>query len=214
MAIQKHNLIHIGFGQIKTTDGTARIFSANNRCDFYDSGFSYSIGNVVESGSNIYRSLVNANEGNDPANPAFWQVELIGVRDGDIAIAVISGQSDMIQRNGSAWISLAGQPAYTALNDNQSSALEAFSYSATGMRKATIKYTIRRGAYHGKKRSGVYEVMNDGVNVEYSNEFNEIGDDVGVTFSFGISAGNVVVSYTSANQSQAIELAYVINGWT
>jgi hypothetical protein len=212
MAQIKNNIVTIGSGQISQASISSRIIASNYKCDIYNSGITYGQYNVVEYGSNLYRSIAGGNLGNQPdISPTLWAPELLAVHDGDIHIVNNGTISDIQQRIGGAWASIVGQPIKVTLTDNTSGV--AFTYSAGNLPYAEINYTIIRGTSNSNKRQGKIIILNDGGTLQYSHEFNEIGIDVDVALSLAVGGGSVSISHVTGLYGLNAELSYTVEGW-
>jgi hypothetical protein len=95
------------------------------------------------------------------------------------------------------------------INDNQTTPDTAFQYSATNFRYAIVEYSITRD---GNFRVGRLLIANDGAVTADSDDFVET-NPTGVLFSSTISAGQVLVQYTSTNTGFTGTLKYSIRRW-
>ncbi len=99
--------------------------------------------------------------------------------------------------------------ASVALNDNQVSAVAAFTYPATD-EHAIIHYSIDRGA--GNRETGRLLVATDGSTVNMTQDSSTLGT-IGVTLSAAINAGNVEIQYTSTSTGTAPNLQHKQQRW-
>lgn len=216
MSQQKQNIVSIGPGQMNQHGGqTSNIIASSDQCDFWDISKSYANLAIVEYSGDLYRSLSGGNVGNQPDTAtAFWRKELVSTKDGDICIAVNGNKSDVQQRLGGVWKSIAGQPLRISLVDGQLVPAVALQYNAANFPYAVVDYTIRRGSGHGRKQHGTMTIMNDGSGtLNYSLEYEEIGSDVQVSIVPVLNAGWVQLQYTSVVNGVTIEFAYELKGW-
>lgn len=98
-----------------------------------------------------------------------------------------------------------------ALNDNQVSAANIFTYSASSFESSVIEYSISRGS--GNREVGRLMVATDGTSVNMSQDQNILGT-IGVTLSADISGGNVRIRYTSTSTGTAPTFNYIQRRWT
>lgn len=130
----------------------------------------------------------------------------------DIWITVSGARSNIFQKINGYWISLAEKPVITNLLDNQTNAV-AVELPLSVFRNAEINYVIKRGG-NNRKIKGTLQIVHDGSNIQYSDEFIEIGlSDVGVDLSVDISGAFLRILYTSTNESIAPVLEWYVKGW-
>lgn len=233
MAIQKFQGLRIGNGDLLSKNIESEIFVSNLEPNSgtvsnspWNSSTSYSLGQNVTYLGRYWTSLTAGNLGNQPdTSPANWE-EVHG-KDGDIWIKVPADgfptggpDAQLYIKASSEWVPLSDTNPFTAyLNDNQVAADTAFEYPLSLFPYAEITYTIRRDTIpalvpsYGKYKQGKYKVLYNGVDVDWTHEFSEVGNDVGVSISFDVNSGKVRARYTSSSQSQDIELRYIIRGW-
>lgn len=235
MAMQKFEHLRLGPGNIQQRDGECELFVSKNEprngsiagAISYNSGNSYSIGNVVIYKTEYYVSLTNANLGNAPdVSPLSWS--LINGKDGDVWIKVPNvvdyrvGGSDveMYLKNNGSWVSVTNANPFTVvLLDNQPAPVICISYPASLLPFATIKYTLRRDVIpavvpsYSQIQEGLLTVINDGSAANLTHEYSSNGIEIGVNFSVSVLAGTVRILYTSTLQSKKIELRYILKGW-
>lgn len=216
MALEKIDVLALGRGNLTDNSNAAIAFSANNTVALWAIGITYAQYNIVEYSGRVYRSKVASNLGNQPdTSPSQWETLYLGVKDGDVAFVINGGASTILQRAGGVWTDLGSAPATVALVDGQLSPADAIVFLGSDKSWARISATIRRGSGHGRKRMSVYGILNDNISdVEYSHKFDDIGSDINVVFTFIMSGGNVHMQYTSASEGNAIEMKYIIEGWT
>lgn len=216
MALEKIDVLALGRGNLTDNSNAAIAFSANNTVALWSIGITYAQYNIVEYSGRVYRSKVASNLANQPdTSPSQWETLYLGVKDGDIAFVINGGASTILQRAGGVWSDLGSAPATIALVDGQVSPADAIVFLGSDKAAATLRATIRRGAGHGRKRMSTYKVLNDTVSgVEYSHNFDDIGLDIAVTFTWSMAGGNVHMQYTSAAEGNPIEMKYTIEGWT
>lgn len=216
MALQKIDTLALGRGAITDNTNAAIVFSANNLVDVWSNAVSYSQYNVVEYSGRIYRSKVNANLNLQPdTNPNSWETLYIGPKDGDAAFVISGSNSTVLQRVNSIWSPISGQPLTIALNDGQVAPATAFVFLGSTKAFGQVEYTLKRGGGHGRKRRGVFNVLNDtATSIDYDHEFNDIGIDVNVYLFWDMSGGNARLQYTSGTEGVAIQLKYILRGWT
>jgi len=84
--------------------------------------------------------------------------------------------------------------------DNQTTSATVISYAAATYRNAVIEYSIER---NGENRLGTLFVVNNGTAASIRDENGDTGgvgiDDIAIPFTATISAGNVLIQYTSSN---------------
>jgi hypothetical protein len=97
----------------------------------------------------------------------------------------------------------------TSLVNNTLSPTTAFSYSATDYNYAIVEYSLTRST---SKQVGRMLVVNDSVNVSLNNDFSNL-NDTGVVFSATVSAGNVLIQYTTTDTGFNAFLKYSIRQW-
>jgi len=233
MAIQKLQGLKLGSGNLTDKNIESEIFVANFEPTggtvsgtVWAASSTYAISQNVTHLGKYYTSLIAGNMGNDPeTSPTEWQ-EVHG-KDGDIWIKVPEDgfptggvDAQIYLKTSSFWVPLSSANPFTEyLNDNQIAEETAFSYPLSIFPMAEITYSIRRDTIpsispsYGKYKEGRYVVLYNGVDVDWTHEFSEVGNDVGVSLTFDVSGGNVRVRYTSQNQTQGIEMRYVIRGW-
>lgn len=96
-----------------------------------------------------------------------------------------------------------------SLVDNTAVPTTAFSYSASTYNFAVVEYSLTRST---AKQVGRMLIVNDAASVSLHNDFSNL-NDTGVTFSATISAGNVLVQYTTTNTGFNGFLKYSIRQW-
>lgn len=216
MALQKIDTLALGRGSLTDNSNAAIIFSSNNMVASWSNSDTYSQYNVVEYSGRVYRSKVNSNLNLQPdTNPNSWETLYIGPKDGDAAFVISGANSTVILRANGVWSPLAGQPITIALTDGQVTPTTAFLFLGSTKAFAQVEYTLRRGTGQGRKRRGLYNILNDtSSSVDYDHEFNDTGLDVNVSMFWDMSGGNVRLRYTSGAEAVAIELKYILRGWT
>lgn len=181
----------------------------------------YSSGDAILYQGISYNSLQAANTGNQPDISPLWWSPVDG-KDGDVwmeipaaAYPIGGGDVELYLKANNTWQGVKGTPVTVALVDGQLTPAVAFEFPASTFRYAKVEYTIKRGSGHGRKRKGMFEILNDGTspNPVYSHEYNEIGNDVNVPFIIDYSGGKVRVLYTSVLEGVVIECKYVVKGW-
>lgn len=98
-----------------------------------------------------------------------------------------------------------------ALSDNQASAADIFTYSASSFESSVIEYSISRGS--GNREVGQLMVATDGTSVNLSRTASTLGT-IGVTITADINAGNVRIRYTSTSTGTAPTFNYIQRRWT
>lgn len=96
-----------------------------------------------------------------------------------------------------------------SLVDNTSTPTTAFSYDAATYNYAIVEYSLTRNT---AKQVGRMLIVNDASTVSLNNDFGNL-NDTGVTFSATVSAGNVLVQYTTTNTGFNGFLKYSIRQW-
>ena len=233
MAIQKLQGLKLGVGNLTDKDIESEIFVANFEPNSgsvsdspYNAAATYALGQNVTYLGRYWVSLVASNLGNQPdTSPTEWE-EVHG-KDGDIWIKTPAdgfpaGGPDvqLYIKASTEWVPLSSTNPFTAyLTDNQVAADTAFEYPLSLFPNAEITYTIRRDTIpalvpsFGKYKQGKYIVLYNGIDLDWTHEFSEVGNDVGVVLTFDVSSDKIRARYTSANQSQDIEMRYIIRGW-
>lgn len=216
MGQSKVDVLAVGRGPISDNSTAAIVISTNNIIGLWSSATTYSQYNVVEYSGRIYRSKINSNTNNQPdISPNQYEVLYNTPRDGDIAIVAMGPGSGLWQRNNSIWSPITPSPFTVNLVDGQVAAATAITFIGNTKAFAQLEYTLARGAGHGRKRKGLFNVLNDtATTVEYAHEFNEIGLDVNAFFNWTISAGNVNLQYTSGLEGVALTLEFTLRGWS
>lgn len=97
-----------------------------------------------------------------------------------------------------------------SLVNNQSSAVTAFSYSASTYNFSVIEYSLTRDT---SKQVGRLLIANDSTSATLTNDFADLNNVTGITFSAVVSAGNVNIQYTSTNTGFNAFLKYSIRQW-
>ena len=234
MAVQKIQGLKLGSGDVTDKSVESEFFVANFGPTggvvsnvAWASSSTYALNQNITHQGKYYNSLVAGNIGNDPeTSPVQW-LEVHG-KDGDVWVQVPAAgfpaggvDAQIYIKTSSYWVALSSANPFTEyLNDNQVTETTAFSYPLSLFPMAEITYTIRRDTIpalipsYGKYKEGKYIVLYNGVGVDWTHEFAEIGNDVGVLLTFDINSGNVRARYTSASQLQGIELRFVIRGWS
>jgi len=216
MALQKIDVLALGRGSLTDNSQATIIFTANNTVSTYDNSATYSQYNVVEYNNKVYRSKINGNLGNQPdISPNQWETLYNNVKDGDMALVVNGALSMVLQRVNGIWTSITGLQITINLNDGQAVPADAIVFLGSSKTWAKLEYTIKRGVGEGRKRKGLMNILNDGVNtVEYDHRWNEIGLDVNANLDVIMIGGNVHVQYTSVNEGVPITMKYQIRGWS
>lgn len=211
MAIEKVGILAIGPNNIRNNTATSRVFSSNIQMDIWDTGDSYVLDDCAEYGGVVWKCILAHTNQTPSGVSIYWESILTGVHDGDIAISV-TGMVDIRQRISGAWISIANRPLTLPLLDNQVVPVEIFHYSGTAFLDAFIDYEIARG--NGNVEGGSLRILTDGTaNLNFSQDFTHLIGNPQVDLSFSISAGDIVVSYTSANQASPITFKYSLRVW-
>lgn len=96
-----------------------------------------------------------------------------------------------------------------SLVDNTSTPTTAFSYDAATYNYAIVEYSLTRNM---AKQVGRMLIVNDTSTVSINNDFSNL-NDTGITFSATVSAGNVLVQYTTTNTGFNGFLKYSIRQW-
>jgi hypothetical protein len=215
LALNKIDVISLGRGNLTDNSNAAIMFSANNLVSTWTAITTYAQYNVVEYSGKVYRSKVASNLNLQPdTNPNSWEVLYSSPKDGDVAFIINGASSQILQRKGTVWSDITGQPLTISLTDGQLVATDAFVFLGSQLPFAKVEYTVKRGSGEGRKRKGEYNILNDAsLAFEYDHEFLDIGVFVNVTFSWAMSAGFVRLRYTSVNEGSPIELKYSLRGW-
>lgn len=98
-----------------------------------------------------------------------------------------------------------------SLADNQASAANVFTYSASTYTASVIDYSISRGA--GNTEVGTLLVASDGTSVNMTRTASTLGT-IGVTLSADISGGSIRIRYTSTSTGTAPSFNYLHKKWT
>lgn len=96
-----------------------------------------------------------------------------------------------------------------SLVDNMSSPTTAFSFDAATYNYTIVEYSLTRNT---AKQVGRMLIVNDGTNVALNNDFGNL-NDTGISFSATISAGDVLVQYTTTNTGFNGFLKYSLRQW-
>ena len=216
MALTKIDVLAIGRGSLTDNSNAAIVISANNLIALWSSSTTYAQYNVVEYSGKMYRSKVGSNLNNQPdISPNQFEVLYVAPKDGDLAVIINGGTSSIVQRSGNAWAALSGTPLSVSLVDGQVSPADAVVFVGAAKSFAKLEYTLSRGGGQGRKRKGLFNVLNDNATtVEYDHTFNEIGLDVNATFSWTISGGNVHLQYVSGLEGVSLAMQYTLGGWS
>ena len=216
MAIQKNDAIAIGRGNINQNSESPVIFAANNTPETWLISITYAQYNVVEHSGKIYRSKIAGNTGNTPfSSPSQWETYVNQIKDSDVCIVASGANSSMYQRIAGIWGAVGSATLTMSLNDGQLTPAPAITFLGSLRAFSKIEYTVRRGFGHGRKRKGVFNILNDTISaINYDHEFVEIGIDTNVTLTPTMSGSDMVLEYTSAAESVAIEMKYILTGWT
>ena len=227
MAIVKINGLKLGTGDINEKDFESEVFSID-RAPLdgtpatleWSNGTTYNIGEAALFDEISYNSTTNSNTDNQPdLSPLDW-VQVDG-KDGDIWIQTPSagfpaggGDTEIYLKNLTVWRPLSGaNPKTLALVDGQLTEETAFEFPAGFLPYAAIEYTVRRGSGHGRKRKGLFQILNANADPEFTHEFLEIGSDINVHFTINYSGGKIRLRYTSVAESSPIELRFSLKGW-
>ena len=131
---------------------------------------------------------------------------------GDIWIRVDGARTNLFQKVNGYWISLTEKPVITTLADNQSNA-NAIELPAALFRNLEINYVIKRGG-NSRIIKGTLNITHDGVLIQYTDEFIELGLDTGVELLDPVLlGGNVRVNYNSTNESINPVIEWYVKGW-
>jgi len=227
MAIAKVSGLKIGPDNINSKNLECEVFSFDRKPKDgtpatleWASGTTYNTGDAVLFEEISYNSLTNSNNGNQPdTSPLNWVV--VDGKDGDLWIQVPAGgfpagggDTEIYIKNFTVWRPLSGSnPKTISLVDGQTTEATAFEFPSGFLPYATIEYTVRRGSGHGRKRKGVFNILNANADPEFTHELLEIGSDINVPFSVDYSGGKIRLRYTSVLESSAIELRFLLKGW-
>ena len=215
MALVKHDLLSLGRGNLTNNVDAAVVLTSNIVIATWSAVITYNQYNVVEYSSKIYRAKVGANLNFQPdTNPNSWETLYALPKDGDVCIVINGTGSSVTQRSNGIWSSIGGTPLKVVLVDGQLTAADALIFLGATWPFASIEYTVKRGAGHGRKRKGEFNILNDTLSaLDYDHEFMETGSDVNVPLSFTMSGGYVRLQYTSVAEGSPIELTYILKGW-
>ena len=130
--------------------------------------------------------------------------------DGDVWVADLGANSDILFKTNGAWSSLIGAPQSTVLSISQSGfATTALSYTASAFKFMTIEYSLQRA---GSLEVGVMRIVTDGGAVSMSQSgITTVGTACGIDFSPVINGANVELRYNSDAGSN-ITMKYVLKG--
>lgn len=125
-----------------------------------------------------------------------------------------AGDSQLVWNNTGKFIELNGLAikalsSSISLVDNTAAPTTAFSYDAATYNYAIVEYSLTRNT---AKQVGRMLIVNDASTVSIHNDFSNL-NDTGVTFSATVSAGNVLVQYTTTNTGFNAFLKYSIRQW-
>jgi hypothetical protein len=101
-------------------------------------------------------------------------------------------------------------PRNATIVDNQSSPATIFSVTALGSENIKVNYSIIRG---NLKETGQLFVTNNGLTAAVTSESATISS-TGVTFQATLSAGDIVLSYTSTSLGQGGTMKYFVERWS
>jgi hypothetical protein len=169
----------------------------------------------------ISYNAISGNIGQQPDITPFVWSQVDG-KDGDVWIQVpvagfpLGGSDvEMYMKANNAWQGIKGTPTYVSLLENPlpNAPVVAFEIPAGAFRYAKIEYTVSRNNNIARQRKGTFEILNDGSNLNYSNEFVELGNDVNTYFTLNCSAGKVRVLYTNDTEGTTVDIKYTVKGW-
>lgn len=125
-----------------------------------------------------------------------------------------AGDSQLVWNNTGKQLELNGLAikalsSSVSLVDNTAVPTTAFSYSASDYNYSVVEYSLTRNT---AKQVGRMLIVNDGASVTLNNDFSNL-NDTGISFSAVISAGNVLVQYTTTNTGFNGFLKYSIRQW-
>lgn len=101
--------------------------------------------------------------------------------------------------------------ATVALNDNQSSAADALTWTAASYDSVYVWYSISRGA--ANREVGLLHLTHDGTNASIAQGAIASVGSSGVTFTADVSGGDLRLRYTSTNTGTAPSLKYKSQRW-
>lgn len=219
MARQKIDGVILGKGASNSNATSSQMFSSTAQMGAWSNSLSYPADAMVEYSGKYYRSLHGTNLNNQPdTSTADWELYSPLVHDGDVAIVLAGILSDVQVRNNGAWISLAGIPLLTVLNDNSSGQIF-LAMLLSVAKSATIEYTIDRGS---NSRRGTLRYMSDGtpgvagVSLSDTNNVDIGAGDVGVTFGAQVNSPGTIAQILADVDSQSgipAIVKYVVKGW-
>lgn len=232
MALQKFSSLKLGKGPLVQLFAESQIFveqrapqsgSIQGITD-WNIATPYSYQQPVRYQGSYYRSnIIGTNLGNTPTVTG-W--DLVDGKDGDVWIQVPNGTIysnnsaavGLFQKVNGTWVPLSASTAFAVkLLDGTSGT--AFTYGALLLPYANFTYTIRRQAYpetipnYSQVKQGSLIVQNDGTNIIYSHEYQELGNDVACILTPVISGVNVQIQYAATTQGQDIEFRFNLSGW-
>jgi len=147
-------------------------------------------------------------------------------KDGDLWIQVPPGTNytfnsslvGLFQKSNGLWLPMGDSATFAyKILDNTSGTV--FTYPALLLPYANFVYTLRRQTYpevtpnYSQEKQGTYIIQNDGSNLSYTHQFQEIGNDVGCTITPTLSGANVNMNYVASNQGQDLEFQFNLSGW-
>lgn len=83
-------------------------------------------------------------------------------------------------------------------------------YDPTKYNNIILEYTITRGT---SKRLGRLIILTDGTNVSINDEFTGLGPDMGISFSYRMSFGILIITYNSTNTGNDATMVYTEKKW-
>ena len=83
-------------------------------------------------------------------------------------------------------------------------------YNPTLYNNIILEYTITRGT---SKRLGKLTILTDGTSASLNDEFTALGTDMGISFSYRMSFGKLILTYNSTNTGNDAYMVYAETKW-
>lgn len=234
MAIQKISGFRLGEGSLTQKHHETEIKvqtrpPSNGSIDnisVWSSIVSYSFEQPVTYENKQYRSTVPGSMSNLNNIPTVSGWEEVDGKDGDIWVQVpdqnvystTSSSVGMFLKVGGVWTSLGASSGIGVKLLNNYSEI-CLKFNALSLPYAEITYTNRRqnepeiSPNYSQSRQGKFIIQNNGATLSYTHEYQDFGNDIGCSLIPSISGTEVVLTYTSTDQSKPLEFKFSLNGW-